>query len=300
MFCDLHMHSTASDGTDLPSALAQLAVDNGLSAIALTDHDTTEGLAACGMACAELGISFVPGIEISADPAPIRATTPIGDILEEDHAEPMRFGTLHILGLFIRADDPGLLDIHHRIVEARLGRNPAIIAKLQELGVDISYREVQDLADSLQTTVIGRPHIAQVLLKKGYVKSIQDAFRKYIGAGAAAYVRRDPLPPREAITAIHSAGGLAILAHPVQLRCANADDLEHAVTRLCVMGLDGIETHHSDHHPSDTERFISLANKLNLLTSGGSDYHGAAKGVALNSERVPLHIYESLRTAAGA
>jgi predicted metal-dependent phosphoesterase TrpH len=299
MFCDLHMHSTASDGTDAPSALPALAAAHGLSAIALTDHDTTAGLPACAAACEAAGIAFVPGIEVSADPAPARATHRLGTPLHDDHAEPLRFGTLHILGLFIRHDDAGLLDIHHRMVEARLSRNPAIVHKLREMGVDIEYEEVEQLAQSQGTTVIGRPHIAQVLMKKGYVKSIQDAFRKYIGAGAQAYVRRDPLDPHHAIDAIHTAGGLAILAHPIQLRCAHADDLEHAVTRLKAMGLDGIETQHCDHHPHDVEQYAALADKLELLTTGGSDYHGTRKGVDLNSERVPLDRYEQLRDAAG-
>ena len=289
MFCDLHMHSTVSDGTKRPVELAGLAGKVGLGAIALTDHDTTEGLSSCAKACEIAGVAFVPGIEISVDPWVPSAT--------EGSVPGQRQGTLHILGLFVRHDDPELQKVHDRMRAARDSRNPAIVARLNQLGVDISYDEVVGLARSQGTKILGRPHIAQVLQNKGYVKSVQDAFARYIGQGAAAYVRRDRLPASEAIDAIHHAGGLAVLAHPIQLGLRGPGELEHMVVRLKHLGLDGIETHHSDHQPALIQQYIAMAQKHQLLTSGGSDFHGSRKSISLGSQNVPIAVYHRLREA---
>lgn len=284
MFCDLHMHSTASDGTNAPRELATIAKTVGLGAIALTDHDTTAGLPECASACAAAGIEFVPGIEISADPCAVPGMEKIE-----------RLGTLHILGLFVQHDEPKLLEISRQMSAARDERNPAIVERLKELGVAIEYEEVQTLANDQGTKIIGRPHIAQVLINKGYVKTIQDAFRKYIGMDAAAYVRRDRLHPRQAIDTIHAARGLAIVAHPIQLGLREPGQLDHFIERMKDFGLDGIETRHSDHAPALVDQYEKLAAKLNLLTSGGSDYHGSRKSVEMGGQNVPFPVYERLR-----
>ena len=292
IYCDLHMHSTASDGTDAPAALAHLAAGAGLGAIALTDHDTTAGLEACAAACWARGIAFCPGIEISADRHAPELAHPGPSV------EPGR-GALHILGLFIRPDDPDLLAIARELVAARDERNPRIIAKLSDLGVRVTLEEVQAAAAE-QTQghrIIGRPHIAQVMVRKGYAKTIEDAFSRYLGSGKPAYVRKDRLPPAEAIAAIHQAGGLAILAHPIQLRCADGDDLAYVLTRLKDAGLDGMEVLHCEHTPADAQRFAALARQLGLLASGGSDYHGTNKTVILGSQHVPISIFEDLQRA---
>lgn len=290
MHCDLHMHSTASDGTDRPAALALIAKAANVHAIALTDHDTTEGLQECAAACEAEGVEFIPGIELSADPH-AKGLRPA----RENENKDGRRGTLHILGLFVRHDDERLRDIHHRILRARLDRNPQIVRNLQQLGVAIEYEEVLALAGESDTKVVGRPHIAQVMVQKGYVKSVQDAFAKYIGEGRPAYCRRDTISPEEAIRAIHHAGGLAVLAHPIQLRYADDDELEFIVSRLRDMGLDAIEVRHSDHTPALTEQYTQLAQSLGLLTSGGSDYHGTRKSIAMGSQQVPLDHLTSLR-----
>lgn len=307
MHCDLHTHSTASDGTDAPGDLPRLAKQAGLSAIALTDHDTTAGLAEFADAAKKAKVKAVPGIELSADPSIL-------------HAEPdkvTRLGTLHILGYFINPDAPHLADIEARLREARAQRNPEMIAKLNELGMNIDYEEVIEAAGGTggprntggldtstgetfgglgtdEKTIVGRPHIGQVMMQKGYVKSIHEAFSRYIGQGGAAYVRKDRLSAKEAIHAIHEADGLAVLAHPIQLGLASTDLLEHAVAKLKSLGIDGLETRHSDHEPRDTEHFNKLAEQLNLLATGGSDYHGSRKTVVLGSQKVPLSIYENL------
>jgi predicted metal-dependent phosphoesterase TrpH len=281
------MHSTASDGTIAPEDLPAAAQRAGLEAMALTDHDTTAGVPGCAAAAAALGIAFVPGIEISADPGP-----PPGG--RDD--QPRR-GTLHMLGLFVRHDAPELLDVERRMKAARDSRNPAIVERLAALGVRISYEEVLALSRDQGTHIIGRPHIAQVLVSKGYVKSVQDAFARYIGQGQPAYVRRDRMPAADAIAAIHAAGGLAIMAHPVQLGRPDPDDLEYAVKRLLAWGLDGIEIHHSDHTPALVRQYRQLADRLGLLVSGGSDFHGERKPVALGSQNVPIDVYHRLHQA---
>ena len=281
------MHSTASDGTDAPSALGALARTAGLAAIALTDHDTTAGLAAAAEGCLAAGVAFVPGIEVSADPGVVKPA--------DEEGKPRQSGTLHILGLFIDPADSELARISRGMQRARDQRNPAIVAKLQELGVRITYDEVLALAAGEGTSSVGRPHIGQVLVAKGYVKSMQDAFNRYIGSRGAAYVRRDRLDPRDAIAAIHHAGGMAVLAHPVQLACGSDDELEYVVRRLIDLGLDAIETRHSDHTPALFQKYEALAAKLALSTSGGSDYHGTRKTVAIGSQRVPMSVHDTLK-----
>ncbi len=312
--CDLHIHSTASDGTTPPARLASQAHRAGLRAIALTDHDTTAGIPAAAAACARHGIDFVPGIELSAQ-APVAS------------GQAEATGTLHLLGYFVRHDDPTLLDIQQQVLHARNDRNPQMIQRLRDLGVDITYDEVLQLARGSgarpsrtvpdgsrddrgspasthqpphRTPVIGRPHIAQVMVNKGYVKSIHEAFRRYIGQGAAAYVRKDRLPPDQAIAAIRNAGGLAVLAHPVQLRLPDLDALTRFVAHLKTIGLAGLEVRHPDHTPADVRSFESLARQLNLLPTGGSDYHGTRKTIPLASQQVPYTWFQALRAAADA
>ncbi len=280
------MHSTASDGTDNPADLPRLCKAAGLSAFALTDHDTVAGVAACAAAAKKQKIDFVPGIELSVNP----------DVDNSGHRE----GTLHLLGLFVDPTHPWLGEITQTLAKARAQRNPEIIAKLNDQGVRIAYDEVVDLAGPGAT--VGRPHIAQVLVKKGYVKSVHEAFAKYVGPGGAAYARRDLISAKQAIDGVHAAGGLALLAHPVQLHLPEetrrGEALGHLVGRLKAQGLDGIETRHSDHAPADVARYEALADRLNLLTTGGSDYHGSRKSIALGAAAVPRAVYERLRDQA--
>ncbi|MCC7145635.1 MAG: PHP domain-containing protein [Phycisphaeraceae bacterium] len=287
-YCDLHIHSSASDGTVPPEELAPLAVKAGLAAIALTDHDTTVGVPAAQAACQKVKLNFVPGIELS-----VRAPA----LDENDPGS--RLGTLHILGYFIQHDHPDLLTLQQQVQQARHERNPRMIDRLRELGVAIEYEDVLELARSEGALIVGRPHIAQVLVQKGYVKSLHEAFRRYIGQGAPAYIRKDLLPPEEAIRAIHAAKGLAILAHPLQLRLPDFTSLHREIQNLKAAGLDGIEARHTDHTPAHVRQFEQMAKQLNLLTTGGSDFHGARKAIPLGSQKVPYEYYERLRQAAG-
>lgn len=299
MRVDLHTHSTASDGTDAPADLPRLAKQAGLDAFALTDHDTTAGLAAAAAAAKAAGITFVPGIELSIDADPFADDSPIvTDLPANNTAGP----SVHLLGYHIRSDSEAILVIETKLRRARETRNPQIIDKLAELGVRIDYQDVLKIAQAgsdqaMTDNAIGRPHIAQLLAQRGYVKSIHEAFARYLGPGAAAYVPRELPTASKAINAIHDAGGVAVLAHPVHLRLS-PDDLEHHLARLADLGLDGIETQHPDHEPNDTKQLAALAEQFALITTGGSDYHGSRKAIALGSVIAPEDTLQRLEEAA--
>jgi predicted metal-dependent phosphoesterase TrpH len=274
---DLHCHSTASDGTLAPAEVVRLAVAGGLSALALTDHDTIAGLAEAGVA-ATGQIDFLGGIEISAEyPYP---------------------GTMHILGYGVDVASPILASMTQQLLAGRDNRNPKIVEKLRSLGVAITMEEVESEAGG---AVVGRPHIAAILARKGYVSSIKEAFNKYLAQGGVAYFDKERLSPRNAFEMIHQSGGLPVLAHPVQLRTENDAQLERVVKDLKDLGLAGIEVLHSDHSPNDIERFSALADRYNLLKTGGSDFHGTNKkaislGMA-NGHRIPRAYYDELVAA---
>lgn len=273
---DLHCHSTASDGTFAPRAVVQLAKDSGLSALALTDHDTVAGVAEASDAARELGIDFLPGIEISAEfPHP---------------------GTLHILGYGVDPSSPTLQSLTETLVAGRDTRNPKIVAKLNELGVAITMDEVEAHAGG---AVVGRPHIAAVLVRKGYVSSVKQAFDKYLAQGAPAYFDKERLTPRQAIERIRASHGVAVLAHPIQLRTTNDAQLDRVVKDLVDLGLEGIEVLHSDHAEPDIARYRAIAQRYNLLTTGGSDFHGTNKtDIRLGwagKNRIPRDLFDRLR-----
>ena len=280
-FVDLHCHSTASDGTLSPAEVVDLAVSSGLSALALTDHDTIEGVAEAAGAARKVGLDFVPGIEISCDvPRP---------------------ATMHLLGYGFDPRNPVLLDLTTRLIEGRNDRNPRIIRKLNELGVTITMEEVEAEAGG---TVVGRPHIAAVLLRKGYVSSIKQAFDKYLAQGAPAYFDKERLTPKQAIGLVLESGGVPVLAHPVQLRTENDAQLERIVKDLTDLGLVGLEVIHSDHDAALVEKYSMLAERYGLIKTGGSDFHGTNKkditlGTA-NGRKVPREFYEALMARVAA
>ena len=280
-FVDLHCHSTASDGTLSPTEVVELAVSSGLSALALTDHDTIAGVAEAAEAAQRAGLDFVPGIEISCD-AP-------------------RPATMHLLGYGFDPRSPVLLDLTSRLIEGRNDRNPRIIRKLNELGVSITMEEVEAEAGG---TVIGRPHIAAILLRKGYVSSIKQAFDKYLAQGAPAYFDKERLTPKQAIGLVLESGGVPVLAHPVQLRTENDAQLEQIVKDLVDLGLVGLEVIHSDHDAALVEKYTKLADRYGLIKTGGSDFHGTNKkdirlGTA-NGRKVPREFYDALAAKVAA
>ena len=280
-FVDLHCHSTASDGTLSPTEVVDLAVSSGLSALALTDHDTIAGVAEAAGAARKAGLDFLPGIEISCDvPRP---------------------ATMHLLGYGFDPRSPVLLDLTTRLIEGRNDRNPRIIGKLNELGVTITMEEIEAEAGG---NVVGRPHIAAVLLRKGYVSSIKQAFDKYLAQGAPAYFDKERLTPKQAIGLVLESGGVPVLAHPVQLRTENDAQLERIVKDLADLGLVGLEVIHSDHDAALVEKYSKLADRFGLAKTGGSDFHGTNKkdihlGTA-NGRKVPREFYDALAARVAA
>jgi predicted metal-dependent phosphoesterase TrpH len=279
-FVDLHSHSTASDGTLAPAEVVRRAKEAGVVGLALTDHDTIAGLAEAAAEAGRLGVTFVPGIEISA-------------------VSPVEAGTLHILGYCIDPQNAVLTEMARQLIEARDNRNPQIIARLRELGIEITMDEATAQA---QGGVLGRPHIAALLVKKGVVKTIKQAFDEYLGQGGKAYFDKERLAPGDAIARIRQAGGLAVLAHPVQLRASNDAQLQQVLKDLVDLGLAGIEVIHSDHGAAEVERYTGLADRYNLLKTGGSDFHGSNKkdidlGIA-NGRRVPREWMDELLAAS--
>jgi predicted metal-dependent phosphoesterase TrpH len=246
-FVDLHMHSTASDGSRSPGDVVRAAQRAALSAIALTDHDTVGGLADAHAVGAELGIRIVNGVELSA--------------VEGDNET-------HLLGLHLR--DTTVLDRRLGELREMRGRRAArIVELLQSQGMQVTLDDVLLQAGK---GAVGRPHVARALVADGWAVDIRDAFDRYLGAGRSAYVAKEQLGMREAIAMVHAAGGLAVLAHP------GAAGTRERIEPLVGMGLDGVEVKHPSHSPQDTARLRAVVDQLGLIPSGGSDWHGAADG----------------------
>jgi len=275
---DLHTHSTASDGTLSPSELVRHALEKNIQAIALTDHDTVEGLEealAEGISC---GVEVVPGIEISA--------------LYPN-------STLHILGYYIDHHDDQFQQNISTLQKARKERNPKIIKKLQNLGISI---ELEEVITESKTGQVGRPHFAQVLLKKGYVKNTRQAFEKYLKKGAPAYADKFRYSPRDAIAHIRDCRGIPVLAHPKTLDYHGEKELESIIVSMIDYGLMGIEAFYTEHSKTQNRLYERIAKKYNLLVTGGTDFHGKnIKGIHLGSGRgdldLPYSIIEDMKKA---
>jgi len=272
---DLHTHSHYSDGSLSPRQLVELAKKRKLRAIALTDHDTVAGVAEALAGGKELGVEVVPGVEMSAQYPP---------------------GTMHILGYYLRASHPELLEALTKLQRARAARNPKIIRCLQDLGMEITTAEVLGLSSGQ----VGRPHIAKALVNKGYVSSIDEAFSRYLKKGAVAYVEKFRFPPKEAIAMIRRAGGIAVLAHPFTLGIEKPDELWQLVRELAEMGLEGIEVFYPDHTEEMAVIYEDVARRLGLVCTGGSDFHGNFRdhsdlGNTILREDLDYSILEALR-----
>jgi predicted metal-dependent phosphoesterase TrpH len=253
---DLHAHTTASDGDQSPVQLVERAKEKGLAAIAVTDHDTTDGVTEAVEAGRRLGVEVVPGIELSA---------------QIDH------GQCHILGLNIDPHHDGLLSRLRDIQYKRINRNRLMVDKLNALpeftgrGLHISMEELEQAAGG---DIIARPHFARVMIQKGIVSSVQEAFDEYLAEGRPGNAQKEKVTPEEAIDLIHRAGGAAFLAHPNNLKRETPEETELYILRLKAEGMDGIEARYNLHTPEDNARYLELAARHGLLTSGGSDFHG--------------------------
>ncbi len=246
---DLHVHSSYSDGTDAPADLARAAGKAHVRALALTDHDNAYGVPEFLEACAEEGVTGIGGVEISAS---------VDD------------GTLHILGLGIDPRNEELADALQDVLDKRDERNRRILAKLQELGLNLTWEEVAELAGE---DVVGRPHFARAMIARGWCATIPEAFERYLEKGAPAYVDRFRLQPEECIRLIRGAGGVPVIAHPTSWTDDFAE-LRERLSGLKSAGLGGIEAYYTTHSPETTLELLRLARQLDLHVSGGSDYHG--------------------------
>lgn len=277
---DLHIHSTASDGTVSPPEILQLALQQNLGAIAITDHDTLDGVKealACGI---PRSLQFLTGIEISSNPPPGFSIP----------------GSLHILGYGINTNDKHLNSMIGKLQEARTNRNPKIIAQLSRAGLDISLSEVVEKAGTGQA---GRPHIAMLMVEKGMVDSVNEAFDLFLGKGKPAYVDKPRIASSEVLRIIINAGGIPVLAHPGLVQSESDETVERLVGTLKKEGLKGVEVYYPRHTLTQMEEYNELAKKNNLLVTGGSDFHGSVypdieMGSGSGDFFVPYSLYDEI------
>ncbi|NIT37373.1 MAG: PHP domain-containing protein [candidate division Zixibacteria bacterium] len=279
-YVDLHIHTTFSDGSLTPAEVVWRAVDLGLAAIAITDHDGVDGNAEAFAEGAQNGLEVITGVEISCDFTP---------------------ANVHVVGLFIDPTNEGLAEALADVREYRKRRNPKILAKLAELGMAIDLEEV---AAKAKGKTIGRPHIAEVMVDKAYVADFQEAFEKYLAHNKPAYVPRRRISAEEGVDLIHGAGGLAFLAHP-GVYALPPRILENVVFKLARVGLDGVEVYYSDHLPTDTAFLKRLVDEYDLLAGGGTDFHGAAKpgvevGIGRGDLKIPYELVARMKARLGA
>lgn len=263
---DLHLHTTYSDGTDSPERIVELAEENGLSTIAITDHDNVDAFTIAEPLAREKGIELLHGIEMSAS---------------YDDSD------VHILGYFYDPKHPAFVEHITTQQKRRVERMREMVSRLQKVGVKIEAEEVLELAGN---GTVGRPHVARILLKYGYISSLSEAFTKYIGPKNPGYIAGSPILPDKIIRLLRDAGGIPVLAHPMYIK---RDEL---IDVMVEQGLAGLEVYHSNHTPALINRYEKIAERLNLLKTGGSDYHGKSKeGVPIGSVKIPYELVDALK-----
>ena len=271
---DLHAHTTRSDGTLEPAEVVRLAAERGLDGIAITDHDTFAGLDEARAAVDGTGLELVPGIEFSA---------------EYDGA------SLHILGYWVNPDDPAIGEELRRLTDTRFRRGELMVEKLQELGYEISFERVREIAGG---GPIARPHVAQAMVEAGIVGTEKEAFDRYISDDGIAYVPKHALEPLEALRLIGAAGGACVLAHPGMWKGQGAvpDEL---IERMAVGGMAGLEVDHPDHDDAMRAKYRKMAERLGLVATGASDCHGERFDVRLGCETTDAERVAELKRRAG-
>lgn len=265
---DLHIHTNASDGKYTPAEIVLKAHNSGLEYIAITDHDSTDGIITAREAVRSIsGITVIQGVEINTD-------IPSGEV--------------HILGYYIDIDNRELTITLERLRNSRKLRARKMVDKLNALGIGIDFERVQELAG---TGSIGRPHVAEAMLEKGYITELKEAFDKYIGRNGPAYAERDKITPAEATGLILRAHGIPVLAHPF-----TCEDPERTTTELKSAGLMGLEVYYSSYSPGQIQELLGIAKKYKLVSTGGSDYHGLddAAELPLGTVDVPLECAQRL------
>ncbi|NLC76098.1 MAG: PHP domain-containing protein [Clostridia bacterium] len=265
MLFDLHTHTTASDGTLRPRELVKLAGKHGLKGLAITDHDTVDGIPEGLVAGRDYQVEVLPGVELSTS-----------------------FGghEVHILGYLIDWKADGLREALATMTEQRLNRAEKILSRLSRLGLPLDFGEVQRIAGD---GVIGRPHLAAAMVKRGYVQDVREAFSRFLGKGAPAYVAREKLTLEEAIRLLTDAGGVPVLAHPGLIGDARL------IVSIIERGIKGIEVYYPEHTPDQRQYYLRLCQSYRLIATGGSDYHGAVRNVKLGYCAVDFQTVKQLR-----
>ena len=272
---DLHIHTNASDGTDAPAEAVEKARTLGLEAIALTDHDTVSGVAEAVRAGEQLGVEVVPGIEVSSD---------------------YRDNNIHVLGYFIDPEADALRQVMDWIRVERIARNEYVVNKMADDGFDISMEELRRMYPD---AVLGRPHMAEFLVKKGYVSSIREGFARYLGEGKKYYLPKRRISLARAVDTILASGGLAVLAHPLQYRYP-LEEVVEMIEYARSLGVKALECYYSEHSPEDERWLLARAEEYGLGVSGGSDYHGTRKthiamGRGMGNLAIPRRVLDELK-----
>ena len=256
---DFHSHSTRSDGVLTPTALVRLAAGNGVRLLALTDHDSMEGIPEAVAAASEAGVRIIPSIEMSTD-------------IPGDEA--------HVLGYFLDPEDADLQRTLAGMRDSRVARGEGMVRKLHSLGVEISWERVKEIAGDAS---VGRPHVAKALIEAGHVATFDEAFERYLGKGKPAYVERDKLTPENAVRFIIDHGGVPVLAHPREI-----DNLDTVLDSAVPAGLAALEVYYRSYTPADIQRLLQFATTRGILPLGGSDYHGHGSDGERKPGDIPL------------
>ena len=274
-YIDLHTHSLKSDGSMTPTEVVEEAKRAGLAAIALSDHDTVDGVREAVEAGLRLGVEVIPAIEFS-----VKSKT-----------------ETHILGYFIDIENPDLIQTLKEVVDLRIERNHVTCQRLNEPGFDITLEEVRALAPN---NFVGRAHFARVMMDKGYISSVKEGFDKYMSVGKYAYCEKQRLSARDAIELITKCGGISFLAHPHLTKLPD-DELKDFIKELKSYGLCGIEGYYTDYTPEMQEKYQSMAKELGLMISGGTDFHAKMKphisiGTGLGNMKIPYSVIENIKS----
>lgn len=278
MYIDLHTHSVKSDGAMQPAAVVDEAKAAGLSAISLTDHDVIDGVCEAMQRGKEVGLEVIPGIELSA-----------------------KFKTeTHVLGYFVDLENPHFLEKLEEIRRVRMQRNYDTAENLQKIGFPITVEDAMELAPN---GIVGRAHFARVMVNRGYVGSVKEAFDEYLANGKPGYSTLQLLTPRDAVELIRAAGGMAFLAH-LHLTRLEGRELYDFVADLKDAGMAGIEGYYTEYTPAMQAEYHALAKKLDLLLSGGTDFHGAMKphiaiGKGLGNLEIPYSLLDDMKARRG-
>lgn len=277
-YIDLHTHSLKSDGSMTPAEVVEEAKRAGLAAIALTDHDSVDGVREAVEAGERLGVEVIPAIEFSV----------------------MSKTETHILGYFIDIENPDLKEMLKEVVDLRIERNHVTCQRLNELGFDITLEEVRALAPN---NFVGRAHFARVMMDKGYISSVKEGFEKYMSVGKYAYCEKQRLSARDAIELITKCGGISFLAHPHLTKLPD-DKLKEFLKELKSFGLCGLEGYYTDYTPEMQEKYQSMAKELGLMISGGTDFHAKMKphisiGTGTGNMKIPYSVIENMKKKSG-